>query len=155
MALVHRPRHPVDRGALHEGLVRGRIACHDRVERGREFREIGPLAASECRPVDRRGGVDLGVFQVFRDPVEGSGDQLLGRRLVHVALDQDRIRGLGGLVLGLRRQQLVLQIRGQQAARGRDERHGKEQGKCARTHLFESMTAEVAEFQEFRRPRWS
>jgi len=55
---------------------------------------------------------DLGVFQVFRDPVERARDELLRRRLVDMALYQDRIRGLRGLVLGLRRQQLVLEIRG-------------------------------------------
>src|SRR5206468_8144632 len=66
----------------------------------------------------------------------GPGDQLLWRWFVDVALDQDRICGLSGLVLGLRRQQLVLQIRREQTARGGDERHRNEQGKCARTHLW-------------------
>ena len=71
-----------------------------------------------------------GAYHRIRFAVEGAGDQLLRGRLVDVALDEHRIGRLGGLVLRLRRQELVLQVGREQTAGGRED-DNEQQGESA------------------------
>src|SRR5581483_909702 len=114
--------------ALEQILLGRRIAREDGVQRRGELREVRPLAAGECRPVDDRVRVDVRGLQVVRDAVERAGDERRGGGLVDVLVDEDLEGLLRRVVSRLRGQQLVLQLRRKDRAGDRDRRERENEG---------------------------